>query len=73
MGFMQMARTRPCAELLRDLGQDDDRLAVDLDRQLDRVVDLGEGVVGELDVDDRAGDGDDPAVLQLGLGSRSWS
>ena len=33
-------------------------------------VDLGEGVGRELDVDDRAGDGDDPPVLEV-FGRRS--
>ena len=56
------------ADLLGDLGGDDDRRCRStLDRQLERGVDLGQRAARELDVDHRAGDGDDPAVLQLGL------
>ena len=54
------------ADLLRDLGGDEDRLTLELGFHLEREVDLGQGVGGELDVDHRAGDGDDAAVLELG-------
>ena len=53
------------ADLLRDLGGDGDRLALELDVHLERVVDLGQRVGRELDVDDGAGDRDDATVLQL--------
>ena len=59
-----MARHAALADLLRDLGGDGDRLALELDVHLERVVDLGQRVGRELDVDDRAGDRDDAAVLQ---------
>ena len=52
------------ADLLRDLGGDGDRLALELDVHLEREVDLGQRVGRELDVDDRAGDRDDATVLQ---------
>ena len=52
------------ADLLRDLGGDGDRLALELGVHLDREVDLGQRVGRELDVDDRAGDRDDAAVLR---------
>ena len=42
------------ADLLRDLGGHDDLLALELDVDLERVVDLGQRVGRELDVDDRA-------------------
>ena len=54
------------ADLLGDLGGDGQVLAVELDVHLDGVVDLGQGVGRELHVDDGAGDGDDPAGLELG-------
>ena len=57
------------ADLLRDFGDDGDRLAFELDLHLDGAVDLGYAVGRELDVDDRAGDGDHAAVLQLGAGA----
>ena len=52
------------ADLLGHLGRDLVGRPVELDRELDRVVDLGQGVGRELDVDHGTGDGDDPAVLQ---------
>jgi peptide chain release factor 1 len=57
------------AELLRDFGDDRDRLPLELDLHIDGGVDLGEGVGRELHIDDRAGDGDDAPVLQLGAGA----
>ena len=54
------------ADLLGDLGPDLLGLAVDRDVEGDGGVDAGHGVGRELDVDDRAGDGDDAAVLQGG-------
>ena len=57
------------ADLLGHLGHDANGLALELDLHLDRMVDLGQGVGRELDVDDRAGDGDDAPVLQLGAGA----
>src|SRR5262249_50385657 len=56
------------AELLGDLGENGQRLAVHLDGHLDRGVDLGERAARELHVHHRAGDGDDAAVLQLWFG-----
>ena len=47
------------------------RLAFDVDVELDGVVELGQRAAGELDVDHRAGDADDAAVLAAGLG-RGW-
>ena len=67
VGFMQMTRHAAFADLLRDLGGDRDRLALELDVHLERVVDLGQRVGRELDVDDRSGDRDDAAVLQLSV------
>ena len=52
------------ADLLRHLGRDLRFRAVQLNGELDGVVDLGQGVRRELHVDDRAGDGDDPAVFE---------
>ena len=57
------------ADLLGDLGDDANGLALELDLHLDGVVDLRQSVGRELDVDDRAGDGDDAPVLQLGAGA----
>ena len=54
------------ADLLRDLGGDEDGLALELGLHLERQVDLGQAVGRELDVDHRAGDRDDPANLALG-------
>ena len=69
VGFRQMARHAAVTDLLRDLGGDGDRLALELGVHLDREVDLGQRVGRELDVDDRAGDRDDATVLQVvGLG-----
>src|SRR5580700_4241491 len=53
-------------DLLGDLSGDGDGVALELDVELHGEVDLGNGVGGELDVDDGAGDGDDAAVLQDG-------
>ena len=71
VGFMQMTRHAAVADLLRDLGDDRDRLALELDVHLERGVDLGQRVGRELDVDDGAGDRDDAAVLQLAVGRGS--
>ena len=63
------------ADLLGDLGGDRDRLAVELDVELERGVDLGQRVGRELDVDHRSGDRDDASLLEGGLGcprSSSW-
>ena len=51
----------PVADLLGHLGRHGVRGAVELNVELDLVVDLGQGVRGELDVDHRSGDGDDAA------------
>ena len=66
------------ADLLGHLGRDGDLGALELEVHLDGVVDLGQGVGWELDVDDRTGDGDDPALLQrwpsaVGAAVRWWS
>ena len=58
------------ADLLGDLGPHLVGLAVDGDVEAQHRVDLRHGVGRELDVDHGAGDGDDAAVLQGGLGSR---
>ena len=50
------------AELLGDLGEHRLVVALDDDVELERRVDLGQRAAGELDVDHRAGDADDPAV-----------
>ena len=47
------------AELLGDLGEHGDRLALDGDVELQGGVDLRQRVRWELDVDDGAGDADD--------------
>ena len=69
VGLRQMQRTRPSpicwatSAVMTHLGPVDD------EAHLDGHVDLGQGVRRELDVDDRAGDRDDAAVLEvLGLG-----
>ena len=49
------------AEVLGDLEGDLGRLVADRDRRLERVVDVGDRVVRELDVDDGAGDARDAA------------
>ena len=54
-------------EVLGDLGGHDVGLTVDDDLELDGVVDLGELPRGELGVDHRTGDGDDPPVFELGF------
>ena len=59
---MQIARTRPFAELLGDFGEDRDGLAFDLDLELERRVQRRERTAGEFDVDDGTGDADDAAV-----------
>ena len=61
------------ADLLRDLGDDRDRLTLELGVHLEREVDLGQRVGRELDVDDRSGDRDDAPVLELGLRARVGS
>ena len=64
VGRLQADAAHPAlADLLGHLGRDGS-LPVELDLHLDGRVDLGQGVGRELDVDDRAGDGDDPAVLR---------
>ncbi len=55
------------AELLGHLGEHLDGLTFELDVEFDGVVQLGQGATGELDVDHRAGDADDAAVLAAGL------
>jgi len=52
------------ADLLRHLRCDSVRAPVQLDVELDLEVDLGQGVRGELDVDHRPGDGNDPPFLE---------
>ena len=52
-------------DLLRDLGGDGDRVALELDVHLERLVDLRQRVGRELGVDDGAVDRDDATVLQL--------
>ena len=68
MGFRQIDPHPAVADLLRDLGGDGDGVALELGVHLDREVDLGQRVGRELDVDDRAGDRDDAAFLERGLG-----
>ena len=69
----------PLADLLGHLGGDRDLAALEVQVDLDGVVDLGEGVGRELDVDDRTGDGDDAALFERlladrwGLAVRWWS
>ncbi|WP_454261979.1 hypothetical protein [Pseudoxanthomonas mexicana] len=54
--------------MLGDLERDLGGLTVDRDRRLQRVVDVGDRIVRELDVDDRAGDAcDAPDDRRLGL------
>src|SRR5690606_38946738 len=57
------------AEVLRDLERDLGRRLADGDRRLERVVDVGDRVVRELDVDDGTGDARDAADTE-GLGLR---
>ena len=66
VGRLQADDAHPAfTDLLRDLGRDGDRLALELDVHLERLVDLGQRVGRELGVDDRAVDRDDPTVLEL--------
>ena len=58
------------ADLLGDLGGTVIGRALELDVHLDGVVDLGQRVGRELDVDDRAGDRDDAARLERGRACR---
>ena len=68
VGWLQADGTHAAgAELLRDLGQDTGWWSV-LQRSsvnLDRRVELWQRAARELDVDHRAGDGDDAAVLRV--------
>jgi hypothetical protein len=67
VGGPQADGTHPgLADLLGNLGRHGDVLAIDGDGHVQRGVDGGHGVGRELDVDHRAGDGDDPAVLERG-------
>ena len=71
VGRLQADAAHPAlADLLGDLGGDEDLLAVDHELDLDGGVDLRQRVRRELDVDDGPGDRDDPAVLEApGLGA----
>jgi hypothetical protein len=70
VGRLQTDATRPAlADLLGNLRCDENLVAVDDELDLDGSVDLGQRVRRELDVDDRACDRDDAAVLEL-LGLR---
>ncbi len=72
VGRLHADRTHPAfAELLGHLGEHLDGLAFELDVELDGVVEFGQRATGELDVDHRAGNADDAAVLAAGLGRRS--
>ena len=63
VGRLHADRPHPAlAELLGDLGEHRDRLAFDLDLELERGVQRGKRTAGELDVDDGTGDADDAAV-----------
>ena len=64
VGFMQMARTRLSPMCWATSATIDDRLALDVDVELERAVQFGQRVGRELDVDDGADDGDDAPVLQ---------
>src|SRR5690606_36667471 len=59
------------AEVLGDLEGDRRRLVADRDVGLERVVDLGDRVVRELDVDDGARDARDASDAARGRGLRS--
>ena len=72
VGRLQRDDPHPAvADLLGDLAGDHGLDAFELDGHLDGGVDLGQRAAGELDVDHRAGDGDDPAVLERGGGRLS--
>ena len=74
VGFKRDRADEVVAEVLGDLERDLVRLVADGDRRLQRVVDAGDGVVRELDVDDRAGDPGDAADaggLRL-VSSKQW-
>ena len=65
VGLLHADAAHPAvADLLGHLGRDLRGRALQVDRELDGVVDLGQCVRRELHVDDRAGDGDDPSVLE---------
>ena len=53
-------------ELLCHFGEDDVRLAIDVDGELERRVQLGQRATRELDVDHRSGDCDDATILLVG-------
>ena len=65
---MQIGAHGAVADLLGDLGVTVDRLAVELDVDLERVVDLGQRVGRELDVDDRADDATTRSEVSVGGG-----
>ena len=70
VGRLETDAARPAlADLLGNLCGDENLVAVDDELHLDGRVDLGQSVWRELDVDDRACDRDDAAVLEL-LGLR---
>ncbi len=65
VGRLQADAADPAlADLLRDLGDDRDLLAVEHEVHLDGEVDLGKRVRRELRVDDGTGDGHDAALVQ---------
>ena len=72
------AADAPVTDLLGHLGGHGVGGPVELNVELDLVVDLGQGVRGELDVDHRPGDGDDAPLLErpsrgVGRSVRWWS
>ena len=58
------AADAPVTDLLRHFGCHGVRGAVELNVELDLVVDLRQGVRGELDVDHGSGDGDDAPFFE---------
>jgi len=67
VGRLHADRTHAAVtELLGDLGKDDVRLAVNVDGELERRVQLGQRATRELDVDHRSGDCDDATILLVG-------
>ena len=65
VGFMQIGTHTAVTELLCDLGQDRGLFTFKVIVNSMAEFSSGSALRRELDVDDGAGDGDDPAVLQF--------
>ena len=69
VGLAQADAAHPAlSDLERNFGHDLAPLALELDVHLDRVIDIGEVLGRELDVDNRPGDRDDPPITRRSSG-----